>query len=100
MTAMLDRACMAVALSPALDRLIQLAKDEDAQSGNQGNATANCVVEMVIAAFEAVKTPTPSLSRIGRNAVLSSNASPYSDYSVSIGQGFSAMIGAILDGEE
>ena len=56
--------------------------------------------DIVRAILEAVKTPTPSLSMIGRNAVLGCNASPYSDYSVSVGKGFSAMIGAILDGEE
>lgn len=92
MTTMLDRACMAVALSPALDRLIQLAKDEDAQSGNQGNATANCVVEMVIAVLEAIRGPSAYVVQAGMN-----DTGMTYEFNR---RAFVAMIGAILDGEE
>ena len=58
--------------------------------------TDGAIERIVEAVLDSIREPDMATRMNGRNAILGYQVSPYSDYSVAVGAGFTAMIDAIL----
>ena len=79
----------------ALERAARAVNDAEAQWSLEPTGTRSEMIARAV--LMAVREPDLGTRMIGRNVILRGSGSPYADYSVAVGMGFTAMIDAILN---